>query len=111
MASGNLFIMPTIRLESAENQVFEFASNVLGVEVNERNGLLVKVDYPIGSRLVMGKLLTGELADPDVSEFAQLLIDSRLFDDRFRDAITSENIPNLKFLAANKILDSFYSYQ
>jgi hypothetical protein len=30
---------------------------------NELNGYLVKVDNPIGSRIVMGQMLTGDLAD------------------------------------------------
>jgi len=76
------------------------------VIVNDLNGLLLKVSTPIQSRLVMGQLLTCAPADPDclfsdpdMSEFAQLLIDTRLLDNRYRDPITKEFIPRLKFLA------------
>jgi uncharacterized surface protein with fasciclin (FAS1) repeats len=61
----------------------------------------------------MGKLLSNGHnieegpADPEISEFAQLLVDARLLDERFRDAITREVIPNLKFLAANKYWTAF----
>jgi uncharacterized surface protein with fasciclin (FAS1) repeats len=107
MESGNFIFYGDNKVGSAENQIFEVPANVEDILVNERNGLLVKVDYPIGSRLVMGKRLAGDLADPDVSEFAQLLIDANLLDSRFRDAQTRENIPNLKFLAANKYWTAF----
>jgi uncharacterized surface protein with fasciclin (FAS1) repeats len=107
MASGNFIFYGDNKVGSAENQLFEIPANVDEVVVNERNGLLVKVDYPIGSRLVMGKRLIGDVADPDVSEFAQLLVDANLLDSRFRDAITREPIPNLKFLAANKYWTAF----
>jgi uncharacterized surface protein with fasciclin (FAS1) repeats len=107
MESGNFIFYGDNKVGSAENQIFEIPANVEDVLINERNGLLVKVDYPIGSRLVMGKRLAGDLADPDVSEFAQLLIDANLLDSRFRDAQTRENIPNLKFLAANKYWTAF----
>jgi len=67
----------------------------------------VKVDKPVESRVVMGKLLYGNLSDPELSDFTQLLIDSKLLDQRFRDAVTRENIPNLKFLAAAKYWTAF----
>jgi uncharacterized surface protein with fasciclin (FAS1) repeats len=107
MASGNFIYYGDNKVGSAENQLFEKDANVNEVIVNERNGLLVKVDYPIGSRLVMGRRLAGDLADPDVSDFAKLLVDANLLDARFRDAVTREIIPNLRFLAANKYWTAF----
>jgi uncharacterized surface protein with fasciclin (FAS1) repeats len=107
MASGNFIKYGNNKAESAENMVFDMPANITEIEVNERNGLLVKVDYPVGTRLVMGKILAGDLADPDVSEFVDLLIETKLLQDKFRDATTKENIPNLKFLAASKYWTAF----
>ncbi len=102
VTSGNFIRYGNNQVGSAENQAFKTPGNITEVEVNERNGLLVKVDYPIGSRFVMGKYLAGTLLDPDVSEFARLLTKANLLDARASDPVTRENIPNLKFLAANK---------
>jgi uncharacterized surface protein with fasciclin (FAS1) repeats len=113
MASGNYIRFGNNQVMGAENQAFNRPSNVEEVVVNERNGHLVKVDYPVVSRFVMGKLLSNGHniaegpADPEISEFAQLLVDANLLDARFRDAITREVIPNLKFLAANKYWTAF----
>ncbi len=113
MASGNYIKYGNNQVMAAENQAFNRPSNILEVEVNERNGLLVKLDYPIASNLVVGKFLsnghniaTGP-ADPEVSEFRDLLISANLLDNRFRNAITREPIPNLKFFAANKYWTGF----
>ncbi|MCK4746651.1 MAG: hypothetical protein KAT15_06440, partial [Bacteroidales bacterium] len=106
MSSGNYIQYGNNQAAAGENQVYDQPAAVQELEVNERNGLLVKVDHPIESRLVMGQLLTCSptdpdcvLADPDVSEFAQLLVDLKLLDARFRDPVTKENLPKLKFLA------------
>ena len=48
----------------------------------------------------MGQLLYGDLADPEFSEFTQILIDLRMLNERYRDPVTKEDIPLLKFLAA-----------
>jgi uncharacterized surface protein with fasciclin (FAS1) repeats len=92
---------------AGENQITGVMSTVEEVIENERNGFLIKVDNPVESRVVMGKILAGDLADPDVSDFAQLLIDTRLLDSRYKDPITKENIPILKFLAASNYWTAF----
>ncbi len=113
LASGNYIQYEGNKILAAENQVLKVPSTVQEVVPNQRNGFLVKVDNPIESRYVMGKLLTGkytttvDLSDPEVSEFASLLVSANLLDARFRDAITRENIPNLKFLAAYKKWTAF----
>jgi uncharacterized surface protein with fasciclin (FAS1) repeats len=105
--SGNYIQYGNNQAGAGENQSYEQPATVLEIVENELNGYLVKVDNPIGSRIVMGQVLTcpyGEddcaLADPDFSEFSQLLIDLRLLDNRNKDATTKESIPKLKFLAA-----------
>jgi uncharacterized surface protein with fasciclin (FAS1) repeats len=47
------------------------------------------------------------MSDPDLSDFAQLLIDAKLLDAKYKDGITKENIPNLKFLAVSKYWTAF----
>lgn len=113
MVSGNYIKYGNNQVWGPENQVFNQPANVLEVEVNERNGLLVKVDNPVGSRFIVGKYLTNGHnvaegpADPDVSEFADLLVSANLLDSRFRDAITRENLPNLRFFAASRYWTAF----
>jgi uncharacterized surface protein with fasciclin (FAS1) repeats len=99
MNSDNYIKYGNNQAAAGENQVFNRIATVEEIEENEKNGYLVKVDQPIQSRVVMGQLLTGDLADPEFSEFAQILIDLRLLK-RFRDPITKEDYYKLKFLAA-----------
>jgi uncharacterized surface protein with fasciclin (FAS1) repeats len=89
---------------TGENQAKGIYGGVTEVIENERNGYLVKIDNPIMSRYVMGQYLT---EDKDVSMFTKFLTDSRLLDTRYRDPITKEVIPNLKFLAAAKLWTGF----
>ncbi len=113
LVSGNFIQYKNNEVFAAENQVMKQPAKVVEVVQNERNGLLIKVDNPIESRLVMGKRLTGQytttidLSDPELSEFSKLLVSANLMDARFRDAVTRENIPNLKFLAAAKYWTAF----
>jgi len=99
---------------AGENQVYNNPAVVSDIDVNEQNGLLVKVDYPIASRIVMGQLLICPiqvpectLADPEFYEFAKILKDLRLLDDRYIDRTTDEFIPNLKFLAGGDYWTAF----
>lgn len=104
--SGNFMYYNNNQLQGGENMVLGNSASVLEIIPNDRNGLLVKVDRPIANNLVMGKILTGNVdevryfADTTLSEFAQLLIDTRLLDNRYKNPLTKENVPNLKFLAA-----------
>jgi hypothetical protein len=52
----------------------------------------------------MGQYL---VSDPEVSEFSALLTKANLLDLRFRDPVTKEVIPNLKFLAGAKYWTGF----
>jgi uncharacterized surface protein with fasciclin (FAS1) repeats len=107
MTSGNFIHYANNQIEAAENQRLGQLSTVQEVMENERNGFLIKVDNPIESRVVMGKILTGDLADTSLSDFAQLLIDTRMLDAKYKDPITKENIPNLKFLSSSKYWTAF----
>ena len=107
MASGNHIYYGSNLAGAGENQGTGNFSEVVEIEVNEYNGLLVKVDKPIQSRIVMGQRLTCApldpdcaFADPDFSQFAELLVEAKLLDNRYRDPTTKEFIPRLKFLAA-----------
>jgi len=107
MASGNHISYGSGQAWSGENIAYDSPVNVVEIEENDQNGLLVLTDNPVQSRLVMGQVLTCNptdrdcfLADPDMSEFAQILIDLRLLDDRYKNPSTKEPIPRLKFLPA-----------
>jgi len=107
LSSGNFLHYADNKIEAAENQKFGNQGSVLNVMENERNGFLVKVDKPVQSRVVMGKIFTGDFADTSISEFAQLLIDTRMLDAKYKDPLTKENIPNLKFLPSSKYWTAF----
>jgi len=114
LASGNFIRYGNSTVAGAENDIKGEISNVVETVPNDQNGVLVKVDRPIESRLQMGQVLTCNptepdclFADPEVSEFAQLLVDLKFLDDRYRDPITKEFIPRLKFLAANDYWTAF----
>jgi len=104
MSSGNFINYSNGQVKGAENMFSGVISNIEERIENERNGFLVKVDYPVVSRVVMGKYI---MSDPDLSDFAQLLIDTKLLDSKYKDPITKENIPNLKFLAVSKYWTAF----
>ena len=107
MTSGNHIYYGNNMAGAGENMATGNIAEIQEIEVNEYNGLLVKVNKPIESRIVMGQRLTCApqdpdcaFADPDFSEFADLLVEAKLLDNRYRDPTTKEFIPRLKFLAA-----------
>ncbi len=102
--SGNYVHFGNQSVSGGENESSGVLGTVNSIVENDINGYLVKVENPIMSRFVMGQYLT---TDPEVSEFTKLLSDARLLDLRFRDPITKEIIPNLKFLAASKLWTGF----
>lgn len=103
-ASDNYIYVNNNQVQAAENQSSGNIASVIEVMPNDKNGFLVKMDKPMESRFVIGQYLT---TDPDVSKFKTLLVDFRLLDERVRDPITKEIIPNLKFFAAAKTWTSF----
>lgn len=107
LTSGSYIKYGNNSIVGPENQITNTPSSVQELIENELNGFLVKVDNPIMSNLVMGKILTTtepteprNFADPELSEFAQLLIDARMLDPRYKNPLTKENIPNLKLLGS-----------
>ncbi len=104
MSSGNFIQYGNGKITGAENA---FAGNVATLQdtiQNPRNGYIAIVDRPVTSRVVMGKYI---MSDPDLSEFANLLISANLLDAKSKDPITKEVIPNLKFLAVSKYWTAF----
>ena len=102
--SGNFINYGNNNIVASENQYKGALAGVVDIIENERNGFLVKVDKPLESRFVMGQYL---VSDPEVSEFAALLTKANLLDLRYRDPVTKEVIPNLKFLAGAKYWTGF----
>ncbi len=105
--SGNYIYVNNNQVQAAENQNLGNIPSVVEIMPNDINGFLIKVDKPMQSRFVIGQYLSGALSDPDVSQFKTLLVDFRLLDERVRDPITKEIIPNLKFFAASKYWTAF----
>lgn len=113
MSSGNFMYYGNNQAASGENMVTGNMATVQDI-LDAQNGFLVKVDHPISSRIEMGQLLTCNpiepdcpLADPEFSEFADLLVGLNLLDSRFRDAITKEFIPRVKFLGSSDYWTGF----
>ena len=104
MSSDSYIHFGDNKIMGAENQQFDNPSNVLEIEKNDRNGYLVKVDKPVQTRWVIGQQLRD---DNDVSKFNRLLDRSKLLNKRFRDPITREFIPALKFYAGDKNWTAF----
>ncbi len=102
--SGNYIHYANNTVGAGENQASGVLGNVNDVIENEFNGYLVKIGNPIMSRYVMGQYL---VSDPEVSKFKDLLVEARFLDTRYRDPITKEVIPNLKFLAAAQLWTGF----
>jgi uncharacterized surface protein with fasciclin (FAS1) repeats len=103
-SSGNYIHYTNNTVATGENQFKGNLAAVTEVIENEVNGFLVKIDKPVESRFVMGQYL---VSDPDVSEFSALLTKANLLDLRYRDPVTKEVIPNLKFLASAKYWTGF----
>jgi len=99
LSSGNFIHYSNNQIIAAENQAKEEVSTVQGIVPNDYNGLLVKVDRPIESRIVIGHILYGDYADTTFSEFMEILSDLRLLIEKYKDPTTKENIPSLKFFA------------
>lgn len=104
LSSGNFLHYFNNQVEAAENQASGNVANVDEVIRNDRNGYLVKVSKPIETRQVIGQYLS---SDPELSEFTRLLSAATLLDTRYRDPITKEVIPNLKFYAGAKYWTAF----
>ncbi len=102
--SGNYIKYGNNSVATGENVASGKLASVNEVIENDVNGYLIKVENPVMSRYVMGQYL---VADPEVSDFTKLLTDAKLLDMRYKDPITKEVIPNLKFLAAAKYWTAF----
>jgi hypothetical protein len=115
LSSGNFIKYGNNTVVGPENQITSTPAGVEEVIENELNGFLVKVNHPVMTNLVMGKILTTtepteprNFADPELSEFAQLLIDARMLDARYKNPITKENVPNLKVLGSADYWTAFF---
>jgi uncharacterized surface protein with fasciclin (FAS1) repeats len=73
------------------------------VDQEERkNGILYYIDQPILSKYRMGQYI---LSDPDLSEFAKLMIETQMLDTAFVESGTKNRYPNIKITEAN---NAFY---
>ena len=102
--SGNYIRYGNNSVATGENVAKGVLGTVNEVIENQENGYLIKVENPVMSRYVMGQYL---VSDPEISEFTKLLSDAKLLDMRYKDPVTKEVIPNLKFLAAGKYWTGF----
>jgi uncharacterized surface protein with fasciclin (FAS1) repeats len=95
MSSGNFVHYQNNKIEGGENQVIGDQSVVVESVENPRNGMLYTVDKPVKTKWEMGQSI---MANPNFSEFAELLIQTQLLDPLFVDPISEDTIPNLKLL-------------
>jgi len=108
MHSGNYIYYNNNQVAAGENLIKDRFAGIIGIEENDLNGYLAKVDKPIQSRLLMGQVLAFydednpqlDYSDPDFSEFAQILYDLRLMS-KYKDNSTKEILPNLKIIASS----------
>jgi uncharacterized surface protein with fasciclin (FAS1) repeats len=95
MSSKNFVHFNNNTLAAGENVQNGVDAVVREFEPNDRNGMLVFIENPIMSKWKMGQQI---MSDPDMSEFANLLIQAEMLDPNYVDQLTKDTIPNLKFL-------------
>ncbi len=105
--SGNFIYYSNNQVLAAENQAKGEVATVQNILENDYNGYLVKMDHPIESRIVLGHILYGDYSDTTLSEFETICEDLRLLTAKFKDPVTKENIPALKFLAGSDYWTAF----
>ncbi|MFC2089753.1 fasciclin domain-containing protein [Bacteroidota bacterium] len=112
MSSKNYIQYGNNKVAGGENQASNTYANIEEIVVNEENGLLVKVDRPIGTRVAMGQLVDNgpnsavDFEDPDYSEFKDLLLGMNLMS-YAQNSVTKEVIPNIKFLSSSDYWTAF----
>lgn len=65
---------------------------------DQKNGTLYYIDQPILSKYRMGQYI---MSDPDLSEFAKLMIETSMLDTAFVEPGTKNKYPNIKITEAN----------
>jgi len=103
-------------IEMYSHNFVHYSSQELSVGLNEhkgvpalvvdqedrKNGKLYYIDRPILSKYRMGQYI---MSDPDLSEFAKLMIATNLLDTAFIEPGTKNQYPNIKITEAN---NAFY---
>ncbi|MBN1927446.1 MAG: fasciclin domain-containing protein [Prolixibacteraceae bacterium] len=104
MSSKNYVYYNNNALKAGENVQLGDEAIITGFEPNERNGMLIMIQKPIKSKWVMGQQI---MNDPDMSEFANLMIQVGMLDPNYVDQVTKDTIPNLSFLNENDYWTAF----
>lgn len=100
MSSGNYIHYNNKVIEGPENQYLNDSVTVIFTEEPNETGVLYGINNAIKSRYYsMGKLIW---FDPELSEFAALLDDSRILNRRIRDAQTRELTPRITWSSASE---------
>jgi uncharacterized surface protein with fasciclin (FAS1) repeats len=95
MSSGNYAYYNNGKIYSGRNQYLNEQASLIESET-ERNGNLHIIDKAIKTRYGFGEFI---MNDPDLSEFAQLLINANMLNPYQVDPFTEDTIPNLTFIA------------
>jgi uncharacterized surface protein with fasciclin (FAS1) repeats len=66
---------------------------------DRKNGRLYYIDQPILTKYRMGQYI---MSDPDLSEFAKLMIETNMLDTAFIEPTTKNQYPNIKITEANQ---------
>lgn len=99
MSSGNYIHYSNNVVEGPENQFLNDSAIVTFTQEPNETGILYGIQNSIKSRYYsMGKLIW---FDPELSEFAELLDDSRILNRRIRDPQTRELIPRLSWVSSS----------
>lgn len=105
MSSGNFVHVSNGIVQGSENQRVRDKVNIQKTIIPEQNnGILYEVDKPIKSKWTFGKAL---VADKELSKFKNLLVWTKMLDDRYLDQTTRDTLPNLKFLAESQYWTGF----
>jgi hypothetical protein len=95
MSSGNFVSFENDMIVGCENQFVKDHAKIAETKVNDNNGILYYLDNPIKSKYVMGKFFT---STPEVKNFKDALVKTKLLNPKFVDSTTKDTIPNLTFL-------------
>lgn len=104
MKSGNFVYYNNNKLFGGENQNNNSPATIDNKTINERNGLSYDVSEPVKCYQKMGSYIYN---NPDLSEFAKLMVETGLLTPNDIDIPTNLEIPNIKFLTDVKYTTAF----
>jgi len=99
MSSKNFVHIANGTIQGAENLRVREKVGIDQTLPNDKNGILYEINKPIKSNYAMGKFM---MYDKDVSKFKDLLISTKMLDNRAIDQLTRDTLGNLKFVTSTE---------